>query len=1037
MPIFLFTDIEGSTRLWQQHRPVMLDMLRQHDAIVQTQLARFNGRLLKHTGDGIFALFADGAPALECALAIQQQIGQADWGDLGQLRIRMGLDGRAADRENLDYFRDGDDYFGPLINTAARIMDAAWGGQILFSPAVLELTTLPQGTSVQEFGTHQLKDVATPQIIMGLRHPGLPDDFPPLRTHSAQPNNLPVQPTPFIGRAAEIVALAEILADPGTRLITIVGSGGMGKTRLAVAVAEQQLVATRASDNGIAPRFPQGVYFVSLGSLQTADHILPALAEALQFPLQAGEQATRSPRQQLLDYVRHKRLLLIMDNFEHLLAGAALVADILQTATEVQILATSRERLNLREEQVYPIQGLDFPAQASEEEMAVYTAVQLFLQSARRERPHFDLSLDDLPHLAHICRLVEGVPLALELAASWVDLLTLADIAHEVQQGLDFLETELRNIAPRHRSMRAVFDYSWQLLNEVEKVVFPQLSVFRGGFSRQAATQVTGASLRVLAALVNKSLLQFDKTADRYQIHELLRQYGADRLAETWQIAERVRTHHSLQYMTLLQQQEESLKGAGQQKALATIEAERDNIRAAWEWSVAQGHWVQLGWVVFSWGLFLERNGRYDEGARLFQQTTSAMMTVADQPLLQARFLYWQARFSPTLERILLLQASLNLLADLPETQALLDKAAVTLALGMAQSLLGEHEMGQQHLRQSVALYQQVGDRWGEATALAEQGWWQRNTGQFAAAIENFETSLTIRRLIGDRRGIADSLGRLGNTAVYRGDFDKAIQLSQESKTICLELGDRPSIASTSSNLGSALLLSGAGEASIKLIEEALAIFTELGDRESTAYATIVLGMGRTYLGEYEAGELLSQQGLALARAISFQRGIGLALYTLSMAMLLQEKLAQAQTYGQEAIATFRELGLTLELTLAMTILAWIYLAQLQYETAEKWAYQALNMKNQGAFRAFLLIAYLLVHRGVAAAQTAPLIELYEQYNHMKHYPLFETLARRWQPSALAAETYETQKEEVDVRVVMAGLLQQLQALGWHEAEEM
>ena len=418
-----------------------------------------------------------------------------------------------------------------------------WGGQIVLTPEVLQLAQLPAKATLQDYGDQQLKGMADKQPIYGLLHPDLPhQDFSTLRTLSAQPNNLPLQPTPFIGRSGELAALNKLIADPDIRLVTIVGPGGMGKTRLALVVAED--VLTRG-------QFKHGVYFINLAPLSEVSHIVPAVADALNFPLQGGDG--RSPQQQLIDYLRQKEMLLLFDNFEHLLDGVEFVANILQLASNVQILVTSRERLHLRTEQVYPIEGLEFPDWETPEDAETYTAVQLFLQSARRNQPDFALQdKDDLTYLARICRTVAGMPLALELAASWVDMLPLSEIADELQQGLDFLETDMRDMPERHRSIRAAIDYSWQKLDEKERDIFAKLSVFRGDFTREAAKALADANLRQLARLVSKSLLQGGGGKDgRYQIHELLRQYGAEKLEDSGEETA-VRERHSYYYCQFL-----------------------------------------------------------------------------------------------------------------------------------------------------------------------------------------------------------------------------------------------------------------------------------------------------------------------------------------------------------------------------------------------------------------------------------------------------------------------------------------------------
>ena len=481
-------------------------------------------------------------------------------------------------------------------------------------------------------------------------------------------HNLPPQPTPFIGREAELAALNDLIKNPEARLISIVGPGGMGKTRLALAVAEHLLRTSPPLRNASLKRtegglFTNGVFFVSLAPLSSTEHIVPTMAEALGFQLETGGQQ-RSPEQQLLDYLREKQMLIVMDNFEHLLDGVDIAANILERAPDVQILATSRERLYLHEEQIFAIQGLEFPDWETPEDAAEYTAVQLFIQSARRVRHDFKLAAGDLTYLTRICRLVEGMPLGIELAASWVDTLSLADIAAEIQQSLDLLETDVRNVPERHRSIRAVFDYSWQRMSQTEREKFAQLSIFRGGFTRQAAQTITGASLRVLGTLTSKSHLQYNKAHDRYQIHELLRQYAAGRLAE-WppsgspqQGEDRtaslppggteggltVRDRHSAYYAEMLHQRQTVLKGPDQLTALAEIEADIENIRNAWDWAVQQNQTAQIEQMLESLGRFYEWFGRNQEGDAACQSAVPVFIS-EDASRLLANLLIWQATF--------------------------------------------------------------------------------------------------------------------------------------------------------------------------------------------------------------------------------------------------------------------------------------------------------------------------------------------------------------------------------------------------------
>ncbi|MCP4589222.1 MAG: hypothetical protein GY842_00620, partial [bacterium] len=404
---------------------------------------------------------------------------------------------------------------------------------------------LSSGVELRDMGKHRLKNLAYPEHIFQVVAPDLHADFPPLRTLDYRPNNLPVQPTPFVGREAVLAEIAGRLHDPDCRLLTLLGPGGSGKTRLALETGAAQL------DN-----YSHGVWFVPLAALQSVDAIVPTVARALGFSFyaDAGGSAGPDPQQQLLDYLRQKTMLIIMDNYEHLLSplnppmggtkGGDLVTDILKTAPDVKVLATSRARLNVQGEQLFPVAGMNFPAKDTLEQAAQYSAIKLFLGSARRVQPDFELTPANLADVARICRLVQGMPLGILLAAGWIEMLTPAEIAAEIGTSLDFLETDVRDVPARHRSMRAVFDHSWNLLTERERQVLHGLSVFRGGCTREAAQEITGASLRELMALVRKSLLH-RASGGRYEMHELLRQYSAERLDQSPTESEAVRDRHS------------------------------------------------------------------------------------------------------------------------------------------------------------------------------------------------------------------------------------------------------------------------------------------------------------------------------------------------------------------------------------------------------------------------------------------------------------------------------------------------------------
>ena len=416
-------------------------------------------------------------------------------------------------------------------------------------------------------------------------------------------SNLPAQLTPFFGRTAEIVELTQSLNNPATRLITIVGPGGMGKTRLALEVAQSiyELRAQRAPANyehteptlhsvhrsteaHERPKFPDGVYFVALAPLRATEHIVPAIVEAINLRFQAGN---RLPKDQLLDSLRHKELLLVLDNFEHLQAGAELILELLQECPALRLLVTSRERLQLSSETLLVLDSMALPPTATLPDVLSYSAIQLFVETACRVRPKFTLTPANAPAILQICQLVGGMPLSIILAAAWVEVLSTAEIVTELSQGFDFLAAELGDLPERQRSMRAIFDHSWKLLSPAARRVMCQLSIFCGSFTREAAATVADASYPMLAELMAKSLLRHNEQG-YYELHELVRQYAAMQLLRDGALAAKTAEKHSHYYLRWLAQQDQGLKGPRQTEIDAEINRAIDNVRLAWRWATTQ-----------------------------------------------------------------------------------------------------------------------------------------------------------------------------------------------------------------------------------------------------------------------------------------------------------------------------------------------------------------------------------------------------------------------------------------------------------------
>lgn len=406
-----------------------------------------------------------------------------------------------------------------------------------------------------------------------------------LKATAAPPHNLPPQPAAFVGRESELAAIATYLHNPQAQLLTLVGPGGIGKTRLALQAAARWVTPEASAEL----LFVDGVFFVALAAENSTPDaqtsLLATLANILQFDLQHPIY----PQAQLLNFLRNKNLLLILDNFEQHVSEARQLSDLLRLAPEVKVLVTSRVRLNLQEEWLMELRGLDYPptTDMSLEAARGYGAVSLFVQLARRVRAGFALSDTNSAEVIRICQLVEGVPLGLELAASWLRVLTCAEVAREIEHGLDFLTTSLQNVPERHRSLRTVFDYSWNLLEPQEQALFRRLSVFRGGFDREAASQVVGMSLLMLAGLADKSLL-WRNAQGRYEMHDLLRQYADEQLRANMDEYEQAHDAHCRYYAQLLSQHQAELTGEEAPTTLHALQAERENMRAAWDWAISQ-----------------------------------------------------------------------------------------------------------------------------------------------------------------------------------------------------------------------------------------------------------------------------------------------------------------------------------------------------------------------------------------------------------------------------------------------------------------
>jgi predicted ATPase len=726
-------------------------------------------------------------------------------------------------------------------------------------------------------------------------------------------HNLPVQATPFVGREAELTELARLLADPDVRLLTILGVGGIGKTRLSLEVGAAQL-----------NNYPNGVYFVPLAPLDSSEAIVPAIAQALGFSFyERGE-----PRQQLLDYLREKSMLLILDNFEHLLNGAILVTEILQAAPRVKILCTTRTRLDIPGEQLFHLEGMEFPARETPADAMEYSAVKLFLQSARRVRPGFELVVDDLKYVARICRVVGGMPLGILLAAAWVEMLTPQEIAGEMQRSLDFLETGQQSIPERQRSMRGVFDYAWNSLNEREQQAFCAVSVFRGGFTREAAQEVTQASLRELMGLVNKSLLQRDP-GGRYQVHELLRQYAAEQLGQAHEMQDR----HCAYYAGFLQQRESHLFDWNQRAMLAEMGAEIDNLRAGWEWAVATAQVQRINDYLESLGELHRMRGWYQEGEESFAWAAERLAQVKEESVnrqlkhVLGKVLAWQGWFCHYLGHVekagQILQASLALSRELGDQR----ETAYTLCY------LGGEE-NELLCREALDIFREIGDRKGTALTLQHLGLICGDQGELIEARNLYQESLAIFRELGNPDGIARSLDGLGYVTWILGEYKVAQQLHQEGLAIQTEIGNRGGIASSLHFLGIDACGLREYEEAERLWQESLTIYTDISVAERIATVLGDIGEVLDVSGDYRQALQRAQEGLALHQKIGYRWGMAWCYRVLGNAACGLRELEAARKYFCQALQATQEVGAMGVALLTLVGIASLFTAEGEKEQA-------------------------------------------------------------------------------------------------------
>ncbi|MDR9449890.1 MAG: adenylate/guanylate cyclase domain-containing protein [Acidimicrobiia bacterium] len=885
---FLFTDIEGSTRLWEQEPEAMKTDLARHDHLLTSIVDKHGGHLFKHTGDGLLTVFETPSQAMAAATAAQIALAAERWQAGPGLKARMAIHTGEAEERN-------GDFFGPAVNRAARLRDAAHGGQILVSESTAGLVqdSMITGTRLIDLGEHRLKDLARAERIYQLSHRDLEPEFPSLRSLEALPNNLPVQLTSFVGRDRQLAEVKRLLDDH--RLVTLTGVGGVGKTRLALQAGADLL-----------DRYRHGVWLVELAPLTEPDLLPKTIASALAI----REDPNRPITETLIDYLEERRALIILDNCEHLIDPVARLAErLLRSSAFLHILATSREGLAISGERLWQVPVLASPGEIEAlDHLPEYEAVRLFLDRARAVRPDFELTEENADAVSEICRRLDGIALAIELAAARLRVFSVQQVADRLDDRFRLLTGGSRTALPRQRTLAATMDWSFDLLSEQAQLLLRRLSVFQGGFTYNAAEGVCSgdrldeaAVLDLLTELVEESLLLVEQGPEtRYRMLETVRQYSQDKLTDSGE-ADGIRLRHALYMLDIARRGEAGLLGKDQATWVRTLQEERGNVRVALAWARDAGR-PDIGLGIARWmGRFWWQHGPFPEGRRWLELMLSeaseepssdraealrwtAMLALHQGDLVDADVLAhrsfdtYDAAGDATgrgLGMIAIafvssargdLDSAIAKLQEALETFETLDEpfwASIVLAnLESMVRKMGDPERSAGLAQKMVANAQRLNDERLEAlgrSALAVHALRRGNLDEFRA---EYRRSLACYRTSGQQLWRTQGTVSVAWSALSMGYTDIAEELIDEFKLVAEESHYPAAPAVLALMHGLVSLYKGELVYADGQLDDSLRLFEESGMLEEAIYIPVLRGQIALARGDLEAAEGLGEKAL-------------------------------------------------------------------------------------------------------------------------------------------------------------------------------
>jgi predicted ATPase/class 3 adenylate cyclase len=825
---YLFSDIEGSTRLWESDPVRAARTVAWHDQVSRAAVERHRGTVVKMTGDGVHAAFDDSLDALAAVIELQLALA-APHADLVPLSVRCGL------HLGADQRRDND-FYGPAVNRAARIMGSAHGGQVLISRAVAECVSgrLPPDVLLRDLGAVRLRDLGTAEHLYQIVHPGLRTEFPPLRSMASTPNNLAQQLNSFVGRDRDMEQVRQLLAN--SRLLTLLGMGGLGKSRLSM-----QLAAIVLED------YPDGVWFVELAALSDPRLVSHAVASVLGVKEDPGGTVVDA----LARFVRDRKLLIVLDNCEHVVHECAELAKrLLQSGPHVRVLASSRDALRIAGEAVFQVTPLTAPGrdERSIDSLLANDAVRLFVDRASAVQPAFRLTERTAAAVAEICRRLDGIPLALELAAARTRAMPIEVIAARLDDRFKLLTTSDRTVLPRQQTLRALIDWSYDLLPLLEQRLFQRLSVFAGGWMLEAAEAVTaegsiasGDVLDLLANLVEKSLVTLDLDSGRYRMLDTVRHYAAERLALSSDEPD-TRSRHLAWCLGLAERARLGLAGPDQGRWLRQLDHERENLLAAHRWCDRAEGGVDKGLqLVFLLKLYWYQHGLLTLGHRVTAEAL-ARTRPDDRSLARCRGLADVGQFCTFMGRYAeargYLEESLALARELGDQNRI---AAVLQPLGQACLGEGDIERARRYSAESIIVARAVGNPRQLASALNGHAQLLRQQGDLADAEALYAEGVEILQVLGDRESVAIGWLNLAVAAIERKRFDGARALLGQALQVATSLGSQLVGQSTLDVLAGLCAVTGAHEMAARLYGAAEAQAERSGLRRDSADAAFLL----------------------------------------------------------------------------------------------------------------------------------------------------------------------------------------------------